>query len=271
MRAWALRAVPAPSVHEARIRLQERFVTVSSALVAVVPMLVIAITTRDADHVLIRNYHALDALGDALVILGLALFIASFFFFPPFALAMTSAGPVLVSTLAPAFGATVAGSVALSGLGVLLNEAAGDASGGSSDSSDSGGGASDVARQQRIEELARDPADGGKISASSRAEAEVGVGLEERGAVQGLRRSPNPAEEFIDGEGHAWDVKAFHSEYGRFDLDTAMRKITQEMTWSKENIMLDTRNLSPTDLAQLREAIEAATRGELPLRVLWWP
>ena len=44
------------------------------------------------------------------------------------------------------------------------------------------------------------------------------------------------------------------------------------MNWSNENIMLDTRNLSPGDLTRLREAIEAATaRGELPLRVLWWP
>jgi hypothetical protein len=98
------------------------------------------------------------------------------------------------------------------------------------------------------------------------------VGLEERGAAEGLRRSPNPAEEFIDGQGRPWDVKAFHREHGRFDLEVSMRKITQEMTWSKENVMLDTRNLSSTDLARLREAVEAATaRGELPLRVLWWP
>jgi uncharacterized protein YukE len=129
-----------------------------------------------------------------------------------------------------------------------------------------------VAHQQRIDDLARDPANGGKITGSSLAEAEVGVGLEERGAVEGLRRSPNPAEEFIDSQGRPWDVKAFHSEHGRFNLETAMRKIIQEMTWSKENIMLDTRNLSPTDLAQLRDAVKEATaRGELPLEVLWWP
>ena len=100
----------------------------------------------------------------------------------------------------------------------------------------------------------------------------MGVGLEEAGAVRGLRRSTNEAEEFVDDAGRAWDVKAFHSERGRFNLDSAMRKISQEMNWSNENIMLDTRNLSPGDLTRLREAIEAATaRGELPLRVLWWP
>jgi hypothetical protein len=269
----ALRSVPATSLHEVRVRLQERLVAMSGALVAVVPLLIVALMTRDANRYVVENHHALEALGTALLILGLALFIAAFFLFPPFGLAMTTAGTLaLVSTLTPAFGVMVGGSVVLSGLGVLLSEAAGDGSSSSGESSGSTGGSSDVARRQRIEELAMDPANGGKITPSSRAEAEVGAGLEERGAVEGLRRSPNPAEEFIDGQGRPWDVKAFHSEHGRFDLEVSMRKITQEMTWSKENVMLDTRNLSPTDLARLREAVEAATaRGELPLRVLWWP
>ena len=51
-----------------------------------------------------------------------------------------------------------------------------------------------------------------------------------------------------------------------------MNKIPKEMKWSNENVMLDTRNLSPTDLARLRDAVQAAaSRGELPFRVLWWP
>lgn len=125
-------------------------------------------------------------------------------------------------------------------------------------------------RDLRIEELARDPAHGGRISPGS--EAEVGEGLERSGQVQGLRRSGNPAEEFVDGAGNRWDVKGFHSENGRFSLDRAMQSIWREMNWSHENVMLDTRNLSPGDLAQLRQAVESATaRGELPLRVLWWP
>ncbi|MGL5861902.1 MAG: hypothetical protein ACRCY9_11680, partial [Phycicoccus sp.] len=130
----------------------------------------------------------------------------------------------------------------------------------------------DPARQQRIDDLARDPAEGGKIDAGTIAEAEVGLGLEERGDVHGLRRSPHEGAEFIDADGNAWDVKGFHSERGRFKLDAAVRTIWKEMHAAHENIMLDTRHLSPSDAARLRNAIEAAkARGELPLRVLWWP
>ncbi|MGL5829921.1 MAG: hypothetical protein ACRC0L_10180, partial [Angustibacter sp.] len=130
----------------------------------------------------------------------------------------------------------------------------------------------DPAQQQRIADLARDPAEGGKIDADTIAEAEVGLALEERGDVSGLRRSPHEGAEFIDADGNAWDVKGFHSELGRFDLDKAMTAIWKEMNWSNENIMLDTRNLSSTDITRLREAIEAGkAHGELPLRVLWWP
>ena len=112
--------------------------------------------------------------------------------------------------------------------------------------------------QQRIDDLARDPAQGGRITRGSRAEAEVGVGPEEDGQVQGLRRSAHEGEEFLDKDGNAWDVKGFHCAKGRFDLTSAMEKIADEMNHSHENIMLDTRNLHPGDLAQLREAVESA-------------
>ncbi|MGL4178473.1 MAG: hypothetical protein ACRCSN_20645 [Dermatophilaceae bacterium] len=65
----------------------------------------------------------------------------------------------------------------------------------------------DPAQQQRIADLARDPAEGGKIDADTIAEAEVGLALEERGDVSGLRRSPHEGAEFIDADGNAWDVK----------------------------------------------------------------
>lgn len=96
----ALRSVPATSLHEVRVRLQERLVAMSGALVAVVPLLIVALTTRDANRYVVENHHALEALGTALLILGLALIIAAFFLFPPFGLAMTTAGTLaLVSTL----------------------------------------------------------------------------------------------------------------------------------------------------------------------------
>jgi hypothetical protein len=267
----ALRGVSPVCLHEARVRPQARILTAAGGLLVFVPMLWLAVVTWNGDRRVVENYHALDALGQAFVIGGLALFVASLFFFPPFALAMTELGPVLVSTVTSGLVTATATSGLLAGVGVMLSEAAegsGLGSGGGSPGS-SGAGA---ARQQRIEELAGDPAHGGRITPASRAEAEVGAGLEESGQVQGLRRSQNAAEEFIDGSNNRWDVKGFHSEQGRFNLDSAMRSIWREMNWSKENIMLDTRNLSTSDLAQLRQAIEAATaRGELPLRVLWWP
>ena len=273
----AARDAPEPSVHEARLRPQVRLATAGGAALGGALVLVRALLERDPDQHVVQNLHALDALGDALVILGLALFVASLFLFPPFGLAVATTGElVLVSTITPALVAAAEGSAVLAGLGLVLSEAAdgggSDGSGGSGSSGSSGDAAAQAARQRRIDELAPDPAHGGRVTPGSQAEAEVGAGLEEQGSVQGLRRSTNAAEEFVDDAGRAWDVKAFHSEQGRFDLTKAMRKIWQEMHWSNENIMLDTRHLSPGDLTRLREAVDAATaKGDLPLRVLWWP
>ncbi|WP_421734913.1 hypothetical protein [Cellulomonas sp.] len=271
--AVATRAVADPTIHEARGRLQLRLGTACAGLAAGAATVLVGVLQRDAGQHLVSNLHALDALGDALMILGIALFVASLFLYPPVGLmVIASTGElVLVSTVTSAFLTAAGASAALAGAGVMLNEAS-SSSGSSSGSGSGSAGDAAAARARRIDELAGDPAHGGKITDASRAEAEVGVGLEESGAVRGLRRSANEAEEFIDDAGRAWDVKAFHSERGRFNLDAAMRKISQEMNWSNENIMLDTRNLSSSDLSSLREAVEAATaRGELPLRVLWWP
>ncbi len=272
--SWTvLRSVPPSSLHEARVRPQERILTAAGGLVAVVPVLLLAVVHRTADRALVQNLHALDALGSLYVLAGLALFAAALIFFPPFALAVAEGELVLVPTLTAELGLAAVGSTALAKTGIMLSQAADDAgSSGSGDSGSSGSGEANAAQQQRIEELARDPAHGGRITPESRAEAEVGDGLERSGQVQGLRRSENPAEEFIDNANNHWDVKGFHSENGRFSLDKAMQSIWREMNWSHENVMLDTRNLSPGDLAQLRQAVESATgRGELPLRVLWWP
>ncbi|MGL5930113.1 MAG: hypothetical protein ACRCY8_14370 [Dermatophilaceae bacterium] len=93
---------------------------------------------------MVQNYHALDALSTAFLVAGLALFIASLFLFPPFGLAMTTAGPVLVATLSAELATAIAGSAALTATGIVLNEAANGAgpSPGPSGSSGSGGGGS---------------------------------------------------------------------------------------------------------------------------------
>lgn len=268
-----VRDAPEPAVHELRLRPAVRLSVAGASLLGGCASVALALLGRGADQTLVTNAHALDALGDALTILGIALFVASLFLFPPMGLAVASTGAlVLVPTVTGAFVATAAGSAVLAGTGILLSEAA-DGSGSSGSSSSSGSQAADdaaAARQRRLDDLAADPAHGGRVTSGSRAEAEVGLGLEERGAVQGLRRSTHPGEEFVDALGQRWDVKAFRSR--GFDVTSALRKIRLEMVAGKENVMLDTRHLDPGDLQRLREAVEAATaRGDLPLKVLWWP
>jgi len=130
-----------------------------------------------------------------------------------------------------------------------------------------------AARAQRIDDLAKDPAHGGRISDASRAEAEVGLGLEEAGQVPGpITRSTNPGEEFVDASGQAWDVKAFRSEVpgsrGGFTVDSAMTSIRREVQVG-ENVMVDTRNMTPAHVTQLREAI--AADPSLAGKVLFYP
>lgn len=264
------RSAPEPGVHESRLRPQVRLVTAAGSLLAGGLLVVAALVARDPDQRIVTNFHALDALGDALLILGIALFVASFIMFPPLGLAVATTGElILVSTVSSAFITAVAGSAVLAGTGVMLSEAA-DGSGGSSKGGSGADDAATAARQRRLDELSRDPAHGGRITPGSRAEAEVGLGLEERGAVHGLRRSPHPGEEFRDAANQAWDVKAFRSR--GFDVASAVRKIRMEMLAGKENVMLDLRQLTSADQSALRQAVEQATaRGELPLRVLWWP
>jgi hypothetical protein len=132
-----------------------------------------------------------------------------------------------------------------------------------------------AARAQRIEELAADPAHVGAIEEGNLAEAEVGLGLEESGAVPGpIRRSPREGEEFIDASGQAWDVKAFRSQVpnarnrGAFTVESAMDSIRREVR-NQENVMLDTRHLTAEHVAQLREAIDADP--SLGGKVLFYP
>ena len=119
----------------------------------------------------------------------------------------------------------------------------------------------------RLRELAAgDPAHRGSPPKHSNwEESEVGLGLENQGAVRGLRRSTHPAEEFIDSSGQAWDVKAFRGD--KLDLDRTLGAIYRELH-KGENLMLDTRNLSTDQFMQLYEAVRAAGYSS---RVLWWP
>jgi len=133
---------------------------------------------------------------------------------------------------------------------------------------------------ERFEALARDPAHGGVIGPKSRREAQVALGVEraiERGAeYPGLKpplhRSPDPQADFIDASGQAWDVKGFTSyprsgEGGGYKLDHSIAKIRSKLARGV-NVILDTTNLSPTDLAELRNEVDALRFGG---RVVYFP
>ena len=113
------------------------------------------------------------------------------------------------------------------------------------------------ARAERIEELAKDPAKGGRVDDKTRREAEVALQLEEMGLLAGpIRRDPSGDAEFIDRRGTLWDIKQFHSENGWFDLREAVKTIRGEIL-AGENVILDTKFLDANDAAALRSVIEA--------------
>jgi hypothetical protein len=276
---WRLvRAVPAlrrtlrGGGGEVAVRAVLRLWTAAGAAVAGAILVVHALGGMSGDTPLHSNFHVLEALSRLLLIAGLALVLAGFFMFPPLGLLVTADGMIVAGTLTVTEGliATTAGGLTLAGLGVVLNEVAGDGSGGEGDGS-GGDGAS--ARQQRLDELSRDPAHGGKITPGSREEAEAALGLEERGQLSGpVTRSADPSADFVDGAGRPWDVKAFRSSVpgrrGAFDLTKTVTKIRQELRLG-ENVILDTRNLTSAHTSALKQAVQQL--AESGGKVLFWP
>lgn len=127
----ALRQVVEPSLHERRLRLQARLATAVGALGSAALMLALVLVERDPSASIVRTYHVLDAISDALLILGLALVVGSFFLFPPAGLvAVAGGGAVLVPTVTGAFVTTIGAGAILTSLGILLNEASSNGGGG---------------------------------------------------------------------------------------------------------------------------------------------
>lgn len=278
-----LRSVTEPALHETRLRPAVRLATASGGLLAGVAMLLMLAFTRDPAHRVVTNFHVLDALSNASLMLGLAILLLSFMMFPPAAaLLVTTAGTVVLtgSGVALLTGTLIGTTLITQG---LLQMASGEGSSSSSSgSSGSGSGRPPRTNQSdwekssvesgrfteadlpRLRELAKDADKGGKVTKGSWDEAEVGLGLEKKGQVSGLQRGPRGTE-FIDRARQTWDVKAFRSF--NFKLDDAMRSIRSEIA-SKNNVMLDTRNLTAEQFGRLDDAIRAAG---LDKRVLWWP
>ncbi|MDG4806714.1 hypothetical protein O7634_08090 [Micromonospora sp. WMMD1120] len=132
---------------------------------------------------------------------------------------------------------------------------------------------------RRLEELAADPAHNGAISAKSRIEAEVGLAAEADGKIPGpIRRAEldnsDPAfqkdqGEFFDANGDNWDVKSPNDLFpagrragepmpegmkGRYDGEEFEQKLADEVAGG-QNVILNTRSLSPSALADLRARV----------------
>jgi uncharacterized protein YukE len=131
----------------------------------------------------------------------------------------------------------------------------------------------------RRDELAIDPARGPGKSETGLREAEVALDLEASGVLPGpVRRggidNSNPAfqadlGDFIDATGQAWDVKAPNDIFpggprqgevmtpgqpGRYDGPAFEDVIAEELS-EGENVILDTKNLSPDSVADLRARV----------------
>ena len=133
--------------------------------------------------------------------------------------------------------------------------------------------------ERRMNELAKDPAKSGGINAKSKREAEVALDLERRGHLRGpVRRQPldnsDPAHQvdrgdFMDANGQRWDVKGptdtFPSgpkagqkmpkgQRGRYERSALQDQIGEELA-DNQNVILDTRNLSPEALKDVRDLV----------------
>lgn len=125
---------------------------------------------------------------------------------------------------------------------------------------------------QELDDLARDPAHGRKITPKGLHEKKIGLSLESRGQLPGpIQRDPTGAAEFMDANGGKWDIKSFHSNFpprkGGFDLNRDLGKIQVELN-KGENVILDTTNLNAIHTRQLRKAVEANGWSD---RIRWWP
>lgn len=126
--------------------------------------------------------------------------------------------------------------------------------------------------QSELDALATDPARGGVIDPKGEREKEIGLGAEAAGLIPGpITRDSTGAAEFIDVNGHAWDVKGFRSDFvpmqGGFEIERAMRNIEKELL-SGHNVIVDTGNLSAEHSEMLR--VEVDRRGHSD-RVVYWP
>ncbi len=111
--------------------------------------------------------------------------------------------------------------------------------------------------ERRKKELAMDPATG-RVTDSTRREAEVALGLEQMGAVTPpVERADHEGADFTDGNGQDWDVKGFQTRPGQdgdYTRAAAERSIQKEIT-AGEYVALDTSKLSQAHRDDLEELV----------------
>jgi hypothetical protein len=228
---------------------------------------------------LVSNSHILDAIGDLLIVAGIVLAVGAVILFPPFGIAVVAeTGAVVLVTTAEA---TIAAQLVTAGTlyaveGYILTMAADEegAQAGGSAGGDSGGWSARArayAGDERYDALSKDPKHG--ITEKTRQEAEAGLGVEERGDVRGpLTRDPSGDAEFFDGNHQAWDVKQFDSTHpgrgGQYTLEDSMAKIQKEIR-TGENVIVDTRNITAEEIAELRQGVLGRT--DWIGKVKFWP
>ena len=126
--------------------------------------------------------------------------------------------------------------------------------------------------EAEYESLAKDPSRGGGMDDKSEQERKVGLDLESRGLLPGrITRDPTGRAEFVDRNGQKWDVKAFNSNYPQRKGGFALKRdadVVEKSLGKNENVIVDTSNINPNDLAALK--LEGAARN-WGNRVIYWP
>lgn len=132
--------------------------------------------------------------------------------------------------------------------------------------------------QEELDDLARDPSHAGRIEVQGIKEREVGLDLERQGILGRIIRDTQADKggDLIDTTtGVKWDVKSFESypnghtspRKGAFTVKRAMDKIYGEFD-KGNNVIIDTRELIPEHVQQLRKAIEEDGIAD---RIIWYP
>ena len=209
---------------------------------------------------LLATAHLLAALGDALLASVLMLAVSALFLYPPVTLAVVSGGGFRLRVIAPTLTAStpVGPSPTFAAAGILLAEATEQAGGQS--------------RLRRLEELAADSAEGGRVTAAGRRRAEAALGLEEAGLLHGLRPDPDDGADFLDGDDTRWTVQELGAEVSAgTDTDALDAAIEAAADTLRDGVNVILRRDAVTDDTAEALARRIAGVAEWQGRIHLWP